>query len=52
MSTMPHVASADVAPKPATSAAASPALARLRSVAERAGSALLPLAGIAAVLAL
>jgi nitrate/nitrite transport system permease protein len=52
MSTMSNLASVDVAPKPAAAAAASPAGARVRRVAERMGSALLPLVGIAAVLVL
>jgi nitrate/nitrite transport system permease protein len=52
MSTMSNLASVDVAPKPAAAAAASPAGARVRRLAERMGSALLPLVGIAAVLAL
>jgi len=52
MSTMSNLASVDVAPKPAAGVAAAPAGARVRRLAERMGSALLPLAGIAALLAL
>ena len=52
MSTMSNLASVDVAPKPAAGAAAAPASARVRRLAERTGSALLPLVGIAAVLVL
>jgi nitrate/nitrite transport system permease protein len=52
MSTMSNLASVDVAPKPAAGAAAAPASARVRRLAERTGSALLPLIGIAAVLVL
>ncbi len=52
MSTMSNLASVDVAPKPAAGAASTPAGARLRRLAERTGSALLPLAGVAALVAL
>jgi nitrate/nitrite transport system permease protein len=51
MSAMSNLASADVAPK-AAAAAAPPATARVRRLAERAGAALLPLVGVAAVLVL
>ena len=52
MSTMSNLASVDVAPKPAAGVAAAPAGARVRRLAGRMGSALVPLAGIAALLAL
>ena len=49
MSTMSNLVSVEVAPKPAAGVAAG---ARLRRIAERAGSALLPLVGVAAVVGL
>jgi nitrate/nitrite transport system permease protein len=52
MSTMSHLASVDVAPKPAAGAAASPVGARVRRLAGWTGSALLPLGGIGVVLVL
>ena len=49
---MSNLASVDVAPNSPATLATVPAGARLRRVAERAGSALLPLVGVAAVIAL
>jgi nitrate/nitrite transport system permease protein len=49
---MSNLASVDVAPKPAAPLAAAPAALKLRRLAERAGSALLPLAGVGALIGL
>jgi nitrate/nitrite transport system permease protein len=47
---MSNLASVDVAPKPAAPLAAAPAAMKLKRLAERAGSALLPLAGVGALI--
>jgi nitrate/nitrite transport system permease protein len=52
MSTMSNLVSVDIVPKPAAAAAAPSVTARAWRIAERVGSLLLPLAGIAAVLGL
>ena len=49
---MSNLASVDVAPKPAAPLAAAPAAMKLKRLAERAGSALLPLAGVGALIGL
>jgi nitrate/nitrite transport system permease protein len=52
MSSMSNLASVDVAPESPAAVATVPAGARLKRLAERAGSALLPLVGVAAVIGL
>jgi nitrate/nitrite transport system permease protein len=52
MSTMSNLASVDVAPESPATISTVPAGARLKRLAERAGSAVLPLVGVAAVIAL